>query len=75
MACKAFGIAVKLTFEGQNQFVHASTYAFMLVIGACIATQMNYFNKALDMFSTSLVTPIYYGMVICLCVYFLIAVN
>jgi hypothetical protein len=47
MSVKAFGIAVKLTLGGNNQFVHAVT-AF------CIPTQMNYINKALNAFSTSM---------------------
>ncbi|KAJ2783810.1 hypothetical protein H4R18_001485 [Coemansia javaensis] len=59
-ACKAFGIALKLTFAGNNQFVHLSTYIFAAVVAACIAVQMNYFNKALEQFDTNLVTPIYY---------------
>jgi hypothetical protein len=54
MSVKAFGIAVKLTFAGNNQFVHASTYVFAIVTGFCILTQMNYFNKALNSFSTSM---------------------
>jgi magnesium transporter len=54
MAVKAFGIAVKLTFAGNNQFTHASTYAFLIVVGVCILTQMNYFNKALSQFSTNM---------------------
>src|ERR1700749_1476804 len=48
MAIKAFGIALKLTFAGNNQFTHASTYVFMIVVVVCILTQMNYFNKALS---------------------------
>ncbi|KAJ5126727.1 hypothetical protein N7448_007506 [Penicillium atrosanguineum] len=60
MSVKAFGIAVKLTFQGNNQFVHASTYVFAIVTGFCILTQMNYFNKALNSFSTSIVNPLYY---------------
>ncbi|KAJ1730951.1 hypothetical protein LPJ72_004198 [Coemansia sp. Benny D160-2] len=59
-ACKAFGIALKLTFAGNNQFVHFSTYAFAAVVVLCIIVQMNYFNKALEQFDTNLVTPIYY---------------
>ena len=54
MAVKGFGIAVKLTFAGNNQFTHASTYVFAIVVTVCILTQMNYFNKALDQFSTSM---------------------
>ena len=54
MAIKAFGIALKLTFGGNNQFTHPSTYAFLIVTAVCILTQMNYFNKALSQFSTNM---------------------
>ncbi|RUP06363.1 magnesium transporter NIPA-domain-containing protein [Jimgerdemannia flammicorona] len=60
MSIKAFGIALKLTFAGNNQFSHPSTYAFALIVVICIVTQMNYFNKALDQFSTNIVNPIYF---------------
>src|SRR4051794_13172468 len=60
MAVKAFGIALKLTFGGNNQFTRPSTYAFMIVSGICILTQMNYLNKALSQFPTSIVNPLYY---------------
>ncbi|MCJ1261326.1 hypothetical protein MMC22_001190 [Lobaria immixta] len=60
MALKAFGIAIKLTFAGSNQFVHLSTYIFAIVAIGCILVQMNYFNKALSTFPQSIVSPIYY---------------
>ncbi|KAK9356303.1 magnesium transporter NIPA-domain-containing protein [Lipomyces doorenjongii] len=60
MSIKGFGIAVKLTLGGNNQFTHPSTYVFAIVVIVCILTQMNYFNKALDQFDTSIVNPIYY---------------
>ncbi|KAL3481962.1 DUF803-domain-containing protein [Aspergillus californicus] len=60
MSVKAFGIALKLTIGGNNQFTHASTYVFLIVTLFCILTQMNYFNKALNEFSTSIVNPLYY---------------
>jgi hypothetical protein len=53
MAIKGFGVAVKLTFGGNNQFTHPSTYAFGIVVVGCIVVQMNFFNKALDTFSTN----------------------
>ena len=53
MAIKGFGIAVKLTLSGNNQFIYVSTYIFGLVVSFCIMVQMNYFNKALDTFSTN----------------------
>ena len=60
MAIKAFGIALKLTLGGNNQFNHPSTYAFMIVSAICILTQMNYLNKALSQFPTLIVNPLYY---------------
>lgn len=60
MSIKAFGIALKLTLGGNNQFTHVSTYLFVIVVVVCILTQMNYFNKALDQFDTSIVNPLYY---------------
>ncbi|KAI1144391.1 DUF803-domain-containing protein [Hypoxylon sp. FL0543] len=60
MSIKAFGIALKLTFAGNNQFSHASTYVFIILTALCILTQMNYFNKALSQFSTQIVNPLYY---------------
>ncbi|EGX46741.1 hypothetical protein AOL_s00097g489 [Orbilia oligospora ATCC 24927] len=60
MSVKAFGIALKLTLGGNNQFSHPSTYVFIIVTAVCILTQMNYFNKALSQFSSSIVNPLYY---------------
>ena len=54
MSIKAFGIALKLTFAGKNQFTHPSTYAFAIVVVVCIITQMNYLNKALSHFPQSM---------------------
>lgn len=54
MSVKAFGIALKLTLNGNNQLTHPSTYAFAIVTVCCILTQMNYFNKALSQFPTSM---------------------
>eukprot|EP00899_Mesostigma_viride_P015464 jgi/Mesvir1/23919/Mv10696-RA.1 len=62
MSCKALGIALKLTFAGDNQLTYAETYIFAAVVAACVLTQMNYLNKALDMFNTAVVSPIYYVM-------------
>lgn len=54
MSVKAFGVALKLTLNGNNQLTHPSTYAFAIVTVCCILTQMNYFNKALSQFPTSM---------------------
>lgn len=53
MSIKGFGVALKLTLSGNNQFSHPSTYVFAIVVAGCILVQMNYFNKALDNFSTN----------------------
>ncbi|KAJ7931307.1 magnesium transporter NIPA-domain-containing protein [Mycena leptocephala] len=60
MFVKGFGVAVKLTFAGKNQFVYPSTYVFGLISVGCIVIQLNYYNKALDTFSVNLVNPMYY---------------
>ncbi|KAK7059747.1 magnesium transporter NIPA-domain-containing protein, partial [Favolaschia claudopus] len=60
MFVKGFGVAVKLTFAGKNQFVYPSTYVFGLISVGCILIQLNYYNKALDTFSVNIVNPMYY---------------
>lgn len=60
MLIKAFGIALKLTLGGSNQFTHLLTYLFIVVVVLCILIQMLYFNKALDQFDTLIVNPLYY---------------
>ncbi|CAA6663856.1 unnamed protein product [Spirodela intermedia] len=62
MSVKALGIALKLTFSGMNQLIYPETWAFTIVVGICVITQMNYLNKALDTFNTAVVSPIYYVM-------------
>lgn len=62
MSCKALGIALKLTFQGDNQLVYAETHFCIVVVVCCILTQMNYLNKALDLFNTAIVSPVYYVM-------------
>lgn len=53
MAIKGFGIALKLTLAGNNQLTHPSTYVFGILVVVSILVQMNYFNKALAIFSTN----------------------
>lgn len=53
MAVKAFGIAVRLTVAGSNQFNQPSTYIFGFMCALFILIQVNYFNKALDLFCTN----------------------
>lgn len=62
MGIKGLSIAIKLTFSGDNQVQNPLAWFFVLACGSCIVIQMNYLNKALDIFNTALVTPIYYVM-------------
>lgn len=57
MAVKGLAVAVKLSFAGDNQFGHISSWLFLVTVVGCAMTQINYFNKALDLFSTNRVTP------------------
>ena len=40
MSCKALGIALKLTFEGDNQMAYPQTYIFMVVVASAVVTQV-----------------------------------
>lgn len=62
ISCKALGIAVKLTIAGDNQLFQTDTFYCIVIVVACVVTQMNYLNKALDLFNTAIVSPIYYVM-------------
>ncbi|KAJ8441594.1 hypothetical protein Cgig2_023747 [Carnegiea gigantea] len=48
MSVKALGIALKLTLSGMNQLVYPQTWAFAMIVAACVVTQMNYLNKKLN---------------------------
>ena len=60
VSCKALGIALKLTFRGNNQLGDPDTWLCALFVAACVVTQMNYLNRALDVFNAAVVTPVYY---------------
>ncbi|KAG9129656.1 hypothetical protein Leryth_017742 [Lithospermum erythrorhizon] len=62
MGVKAVGIAIKLTVEGSNQFKYFQTWFFVIVLVGCCILQLNYLNKALDIFNTAVVSPMYYVM-------------
>jgi len=62
VSCKALGIALKLTFGGDNQLMRLETAYCIVIVAVCVVTQMNYLNKALDLFNTAIVSPIYYVM-------------
>lgn len=62
MGCKGLGIVIKQTLHGDSQLANPVAWGLLFAVLACVVTQMNYLNKALDIFNTSLVTPIYYVM-------------
>ncbi|KAJ7114801.1 magnesium transporter NIPA-domain-containing protein [Mycena epipterygia] len=55
MFVKGFGVAVKLTFAGHNQFTYPSTYLFGFISVGCIVMPLDYSNRALDIFSVNLI--------------------
>ena len=59
---KGFSIAIRLTLSGKSQMANPLSWFFLFAMIAGITVQMNYLNKALDIFNTALVTPIYYVM-------------
>lgn len=62
MSCKALGLAIRDSISGKNDFATWMPWFLILVTVTFIAIQMNYLNKALDIFNTGIVTPIYYVM-------------
>ncbi|XP_030305813.1 magnesium transporter NIPA3 [Calypte anna] len=57
---KGLGIAIKQMLERKPVYQHPLVYILMGILLLSVSTQINYLNKALDVFNTSLVTPIYY---------------
>nr|XP_013804888.1 PREDICTED: LOW QUALITY PROTEIN: magnesium transporter NIPA3 [Apteryx mantelli mantelli] len=57
---KGLGIAIKQMLEGKPVYRHPLVYVLVGILVLSVSTQINYLNKALDVFNTSLVTPIYY---------------
>lgn len=45
---QGFGVALKLTFAGNNQLTHMSTYVFAIVVIGCILVQMVCVYTCLD---------------------------
>uniref|UniRef100_A0A1I8IQF5 Magnesium transporter NIPA2 n=1 Tax=Macrostomum lignano TaxID=282301 RepID=A0A1I8IQF5_9PLAT len=60
MGCKGTGVAIKQTFAGDNVFVLPVTWLLIASVLFFVTVQMNYLNKALDIFNTSVVSPILY---------------
>ncbi|XP_071412637.1 magnesium transporter NIPA3 isoform X1 [Pithys albifrons albifrons] len=59
-AVKGLGIAIKEMLEWKPVYRHPLVYILVGILVLSVSTQINYLNRALDVFNTSLVTPIYY---------------
>ncbi|KAJ8348863.1 hypothetical protein SKAU_G00274520 [Synaphobranchus kaupii] len=57
---KGLGIGIKELFSGKAVLKEPLFWALLVLLVACVSLQINYLNKALDIFNTSIVTPIYY---------------
>ncbi|KAM4036470.1 magnesium transporter NIPA4 [Anomaloglossus baeobatrachus] len=57
---KGLGIAVKGLLTGLPVVQHPLPWVLIPVLVISVVTQVNYLNKSLDVFNTSLVFPIYY---------------
>uniref|UniRef100_A0A2K5H8M1 NIPA like domain containing 4 n=1 Tax=Colobus angolensis palliatus TaxID=336983 RepID=A0A2K5H8M1_COLAP len=59
-AVKGLGITIKNFFQGLPVVRHPLPYILSLILALSLSTQVNFLNRALDIFNTSLVFPIYY---------------
>lgn len=59
-SAKGLGIAAKELLEWKPVYKNPLVFVLLAVLILSVTTQINYLNKALDTFNTSLVTPIYY---------------
>ncbi|KAH3838761.1 hypothetical protein DPMN_112176 [Dreissena polymorpha] len=60
MGAKGFGVAIKETINGRNEFDNFLTYVMAAIVIACSMVELVFLNKALDTFNTAIVTPTYY---------------
>ncbi|KAL6078028.1 hypothetical protein STEG23_035593 [Scotinomys teguina] len=57
---KGLGITIKELLAGKPVLQQPLAWILLLSLVVCVSTQINYLNRALDIFNTSIVTPIYY---------------
>ena len=60
VAVKAFGIALKLTLAGDNQFTHPATYAF--IVSICLSLPLKIFTQVFPMRLHGLRLPLDYSV-------------
>lgn len=54
------GSAILLSIRGDNQFTYWFTYFLLAFVIITLLVEINYLNKALELFNTAAVTPTYY---------------
>jgi hypothetical protein len=59
-ACKGLAVGLKEIFTRVHTYSTWLTFVCAIIIIICILIQMVYLNRALDLFSTPLVTTVYY---------------
>ncbi|XP_037655444.1 magnesium transporter NIPA4 [Choloepus didactylus] len=59
-AVKGLGITIRNFFQGMPVVRHPLPYVLSLILALSLSTQVNFLNRALDIFNASLVFPIYY---------------
>ncbi|KAJ3233797.1 hypothetical protein HDU81_001978 [Chytriomyces hyalinus] len=63
LSCQGFGSSIAYTFghwEEGNQFLEWPIYPLICFIVYTVMVQIHFLNKALNKFSTAIVTPVYY---------------
>jgi len=60
ISVKGLGLAIKETISGHQQLSNFLTWFWLLAVMGCVSVQLVYLNKSLDIYNTSMVTPIYY---------------
>jgi hypothetical protein len=60
VSVKGLGLAIKETLSGNQQLSNFLTWFWLLAVMGCVSVQLVYLNKSLDIYNTSMVTPIYY---------------
>uniref|UniRef100_A0A8C7IBV7 Zgc:101583 n=2 Tax=Oncorhynchus TaxID=8016 RepID=A0A8C7IBV7_ONCKI len=57
---KGLGIGIKELFAGTAVLKEPLFWCLLICLVICVSIQISYLNKALDIYNTSIVTPIYY---------------
>ncbi|XP_042274922.1 magnesium transporter NIPA2 isoform X2 [Thunnus maccoyii] len=57
---KGLGIGIKELFSGTAVLKEPLFWSLVICLVICVSVQISYLNKALDIYNTSIVTPIYY---------------